>query len=143
MKCQTIIDDKHEEEVLIYAQKRSSLVDEIERLVASNNLTINGTKDDEMIVISPLDVSCFISQNNKVFALIGEEQYKIKERLYQIEEAMDDNYIKINQSCLANIKRIKKFSSSIGGAVMVLFDNGYKDFISRRELKNVKKRMGI
>lgn len=143
MKCQTIIDEKREEEVLIYAQKRSSLVDEIERLVLSNNLTINGTKDDEMIVISPLDVSCFISQNNKVFALIGEEQYKIKERLYQIEEAMDDNYIKINQSCLANIKRIKKFSSSIGGAVMVLFDNGYKDYISRRELKNVKKRMGL
>ena len=143
MKCQTIIDDKHEEEVLIYAQKRSSLVDEIERLVASNNLTIKGTKDDEIIIINPLDVTCFISQNNKVFALIGEEQYKIKERLYQLEEMMDENYIKINQSCLANIKRIDRFSSSLGGAIMVLFDNGYKDYISRRELKKFKERMGL
>ncbi|MDY3890285.1 MAG: LytTR family DNA-binding domain-containing protein [Bacilli bacterium] len=143
MKCQTIIDEKREEEVLIYAQKRSSLVDEIERLVESNNLTIKGTKDDEIIIINPLDVTCFISQNNKVFALIGEEQYKIKERLYQLEEMMDENYIKINQSCLANIKRIDRFSSSLGGAIMVLFDNGYKDYISRRELKNVKERMGL
>ena len=143
MKCQTIIDEKREEEVLIYAQKRSSLVDEIERLVESNNLTIKGTKDDEIIIINPLDVTCFISQNNKVFALIGEEQYKIKERLYQLEEMMDENYIKINQSCLANIKRIDRFSSSLGGAIMVLFDNGYKDYISRRELKRVKERMGL
>lgn len=143
MKCQTIIDEKREEEVLIYAQKRSSLVDEIERLVESNNLTIKGTKDDEIIIINPLDVTCFISQNNKVFALIGEEQYKIKERLYQLEEMMDENYIKINQSCLANIKRIARFSSSLGGAIMVLFDNGYKDYISRRELKKFKERMGL
>lgn len=143
MKCQIIIDEKREEEVLIYAQKRSSLVDEIERLVESNNLTIKGTKDDEIIIINPLDVTCFISQNNKVFALIGEEQYKIKERLYQLEEMMDENYIKINQSCLANIKRIDRFSSSLGGAIMVLFDNGYKDYISRRELKKFKERMGL
>lgn len=143
MKCQTIIDEKREEEVLIYVQKRSSLVDEIERLVESNNLTIKGTKDDEIIIINPLDVTCFISQNNKVFALIGEEQYKIKERLYQLEEMMDENYIKINQSCLANIKRIDRFSSSLGGAIMVLFDNGYKDYISRRELKKFKERMGL
>ena len=143
MQCQTIIDEKREEEVLIYAQKRSSLVDEIERLVESNNLTIKGIKGDEIIIINPLDVTCFISQNNKVFALIGEEQYKIKERLYQLEEMMDENYIKINQSCLANIKRIDRFSSSLGGGIMVLFDNGYKDYISRRELKKVKERMGL
>lgn len=143
MKCQIIIDEKREEEVLIYAQKRYSLVDEIERLVASNNLTIKGTNEDEIIVINPLDVSCFISQNNKVFALIGEQQYKIKERLYQLEEMLDDNYIKINQSCLANIKRIERFSSSLGGSINVLFDNGYSDYIARRELKNVKKRMGL
>ena len=143
MKCQTKIDEKREEEVLINSQKRSSLVDEIERRLESNNLTIKGTKDDEIIIINPLDVTCFISQNNKVFALIGEEQYKIKERLYQLEEMMDENYIKINQSCLANIKRIDRFSSSLGGAIMVLFDNGYKDYISRRELKNVKERMGL
>ena len=143
MKCQTIIDEKREEEVLIYAQKRSSLVDEIERLVESNNLTIKGIKGDEIIIINPLDVTCFISQNNKVFALIGEEQYKIKERLYQLEEMMDENYIKINQSCLANIKRIDRFSSSLGGGIMALFDNGYKDYISRRELKKVKERMGL
>ena len=75
--------------------------------------------------------------------MIGEEQYKIKERLYQLEEMMDENYIKINQSCLANIKRIDRFSSSLGGAIMVLFDNGYKDYISRRELKKFKERMGL
>ena len=52
-------------------------------------------------------------------------------------------YVKINQSCYANIKNIKKFESTIGGSLKVIFKNNYVDYISRRELKNVKERMGL
>ena len=52
-------------------------------------------------------------------------------------------FIKINQSCLANKTKIKRFETTIGGALKVVFKNGYIDFISRRELKNVKNRMGL
>lgn len=142
MKYQTII-NKEREEVLIYCKEKNDLVLEIEKLIESNNMSINGINDNEKIQFNPLDVSCFVSENNKVYALINGERYQIKERLYQLEELLKDHYVKINQSCLANIKRISKFSSSIGGAVLVHFDNGYKDYISRRELKNVKERMGI
>ena len=55
----------------------------------------------------------------------------------------NEYFVKLNQSCLANIKQIKEFKASIGGSVMVIFQNGYKDYISRRELKNVKERIGL
>ena len=41
------------------------------------------------------------------------------------------------------VEQIKEFKASIGGSVMVIFQNGYKDYISRRELKNVKERIGL
>ena len=53
------------------------------------------------------------------------------------------SFIKINQSCLANKKKIKKFEYTIGGSLRVVFKNGYIDYIARRELKNVKERMGL
>ena len=53
------------------------------------------------------------------------------------------SFIKLNQSCIANKNKIKKFESTIGGALKVIFKNGYIDYISRRELKNVKERMGL
>ena len=144
MKCYTYIEKEHEEEVLIYAKERNQLVKDIEDLVASSAVSMTGTYNEEIIKINPLDVCCFISEGNKVFALINDKKYQIKYKLYQLEEQEFNNYfIKINQSCLANIKKIKKFESTIGGALKVIFLNNYVDYISRRELKNVKQRMGL
>lgn len=144
MKCYTYIDKNRDEEVLIYAHERNELVKDIEALVNSSQIEIKGILDDEIIFINPTEVSCFISEANKVYALIDEKRYQIKYRLYQLEELpLNKNYIKINQSCYANIKRIKRFESTITGALRVVFNNGYVDYISRRELKNVKERMGL
>ena len=143
MKCYTYIEKVDEEKVLIYANERNKIIDEIESLVESVNVDLTGTFNDEIIKINISDVSCFISENNKVFALINDKKYQIKQRLYQIEDMNLEQFIKINQSCLANKKKIKKFESTIGGSLKVVFKNGYIDFISRRELKNVKQRMGL
>ena len=56
---------------------------------------------------------------------------------------LDLNFVRINQSCIANINQIKKFSASFNGFLQVHFKNGYIDYVSRRELKNVKERVGI
>ena len=143
MKCYTYINENEEERVLIYAHDRTRLVDDIESLVLSSEIDLTGSYDNEIIKIDINDVVCFISENNKVYALVGDKKYQIKYRLYQIEELNLNMFIKINQSCLANKTKIKKFETTIGGALKVVFKNGYIDFISRRELKNVKKRMGL
>lgn len=143
MKCYTYIEETEEEKVLIYAKERTKLIDDIESLVISSDIDLTGTYNEEIVKINVNDVVCFISENNKVFALINDKKYQIKQRLYQIEEMNLNAFIKLNQSCLANKNKIKKFESTIGGALKVIFKNGYIDYISRRELKNVKQRMGI
>lgn len=143
MKCYTYIEETEEEKVLIYAKERTKLIDEIESLVLSFNIDLTGTCNEEIIKININDVACFISENNKVYALIGKKKYQIKQRLYQIEEMNLKSFIKINQSCIANKNQIKRFESTIGGSLKVIFKNDYIDLISRRELKNVKERIGI
>ena len=143
MKCYTYIEETEEEKVLIYAKERTKLIDDIESLVISSDIDLTGTYNEEIVKINVNDVVCFISENNKVFALINDKKYQIRQRLYQIEEMNLNAFIKLTQSCLANKNKIKKFESTIGGALKVIFKNGYIDYISRRELKNVKQRMGI
>ena len=143
MKCSLFIDKNKEEEILIYAHEETSLVKDIISLATLSDKTLTGTFNEEIKVLAPNEITCFISDNNKVYALIKDKKYVIKKRLYQIEEMMDESFIKINQSCLANRRRILKFQASIGGSLMVIFDNGYKEYVSRRELKNIKQRMGL
>ena len=143
MKCRVILDENREEEIVIYAHRRSALIDQIEALVEEGDRELLGYSQKEIVRITPSEVCCFLVECNKVFALIGNERIQVKQRLYVLEELLDHRFVKINQSCIANMRRIKRFDTSVSGTLAVVFENGYRDYVSRRQLKTVKERMGI
>ena len=137
-----IIDKEHKEEVIVYAKEETQLVKEIKALV-TNEFQLIAYKEGDIFRISPNDVFCFTIEKNKLYAVTEKEKLQIKQRLYQIEEMLGNSFIKINQSSIANVNRIDRFTVSIGGSLVVIFKNGYRDYISRRQAKFVKERMGI
>ena len=143
MKLRIVIDPNRDEEIVINAREKSHLVCEIEELVKNYSVDLIGYTENETVKLDLNDVYCFYTEDNKVFALMENEKYRLKSRLYQIEENLSDNFVKINQSCIANIKKIDRFKVTVGGSLTVVFKNGYVDFVSRRNLKNVKERLGL
>lgn len=143
MKFSFFIDKDKDEEVIVYAHEKTKLIESIENLVNENDFELIGFIDKEAVKIDIADVYCFTVENNKIYAVCEDEKYLLKSRLYQIEEKLSENFIKINQSCIANIRKIRKFDASFSGTLTVIFKNGYKDFVSRRNVKNVKERLGL
>lgn len=143
MKFRFFIDKSRDEEVIVYAHEKTKLVEDIENLVTENNFDLIGYVDREAVKLDLADVYCFTVENNKIYALCEQEKFLIKNRLYQLEEKLTENFIKINQSCIANVRKIRKFDASFSGTLTVIFKNGYKDFVSRRNVKNVKERLGL
>lgn len=143
MKLKITIDRNREEEILVFVHERTKLIDDIERLAGDYEKEIIGYKDGEMQKLSLVQVSCFTVENNKVYAMVGEDKLQVKMRLYQLENVLGDSFIKINQSCIANINEIKKFDTSISGTLKVIFKNGCSDYVSRRNIKKVKERLGV
>lgn len=143
MKCTLIITNEHQEEVVIYARERTKLTDDIEALVIGSVTEIIGYGENQAIRLKTDEVTCFMVEDSKVYALTDKEKYQLKQRLYQLEEMLPDNFVKINQSCIANIRQIKKFDTSISGTLVINFKNGYKDYVSRRQMKTVKERFGL
>ena len=143
MKCKVFIDKNHEEEVVIYSHQRNSLVEQIESLVNFQEIEITGYKEQETVKLDLSEIFCFICEENKIYALTEKERFKIKLRLYQLEEKLPRNFVKLNQSCIGNVKKIQRFNASFGGSLSVEFKNGYKDYVSRRQLKIVKERFGF
>ena len=143
MKLRIVIDKNRDEQILIYAHEKTALICDIEQLVNNNSFDLTGYGETETIKLNLYEICCFITEENKVYALTEKGKYRLKTRLYQIEQNLNDNFVKINQSCIANIKKIDKFKASVGGALTVIFKNGYEDYVSRRNLKNVKERLGL
>ena len=142
MKITIITDKTKDEEIIIRVHEKTELIEKIEKLANETSDGFIGYKENEAMMLDINDINCFITENNKVFAMT-DEKLLIKERLYKVEEKLDDNFIKINQSCLANIKKIVKVQATFSGSLSVVFRNGYTDYISRRNLKNVKERLGV
>ncbi len=143
MKLKIFIDKNREEEILIYAHKKTPLTDTIEQLVSENGIDIIGYTDNETVKLDVSEICCFSVDDSKVFAHAISGKYRVKQRLFQLEEKLPDSFMKINQSCLANIRMIERFDASFSGSLLVKFKNGSSDYISRRQMKQVKERFGI
>lgn len=143
MNCKLFVDKNRDEEVHIYAHEESSLTRAIVKLVEENNTELIGYIDREAVVLDLFTVNCFVVEDNKVYALTHKGKLSVRLRLYQLEEKLPDNFIKVNQSCIANIKQIRSFDALISGSMRVKFKNGYEDFVSRRQVKSVKERLGL
>ena len=143
MKIKVVIDKEKEEEIIIYAHEKNELITSIENLVINSQMKLIGNVKGAMYPLNIKDISVFYTKDNKVYANALGKPYLLNYRLYKIEENLNDSFVKINQGCIVNISQIKRFETTVGGFVQVVLKDGYKDYISRRELKNVKRRMGL
>ncbi|MEE1010884.1 MAG: LytTR family DNA-binding domain-containing protein [Acutalibacteraceae bacterium] len=143
MKFRLIIDNNREEEVIVYSHKESDLTDEIRRLVENEANEIIGYIEREAYKLSTSEIYCVVAEDNNVYAITEKSRFRVKLRLYQLEEILGDDFVKINQSCIVNIRKIRKFDSSLGGMLKVVLTNGYSDYVSRRNIRYVKERLGV
>ncbi len=146
MKYTLHITDEFDEEIIIYARQKNELIDEIERLINAkkqNTPPLIGYINNDIIEIKPEEVYCFYIENKKLFASLIRGDALIKRRLYEIEEILGNDFVKINQSTIANMKLVDHFSVSIGASLTVHFKNVRHDYVSRRQMKSVKERLGI
>ena len=142
MKLEIITDENCEEKIVIYQHNENPLTEKIKQLVEETEEII-GYKEKEILKLNPYDVFCVTVMENKVCAVLKDETYQLKERLYTLEEKLPQVFIKINQSCIANIEKIERFDASISGTLKLTFKNGWTDYVSRRQLKSIKERLGI
>lgn len=143
MKISVFIDKNREEEIAIYAHEETELIKQIKALVTDFSSQITGFKDSEIFQLKATDIYFFTVENNKLFAITENDKFLLKNRLYNIEQGLSSDFIKINKSCIANIKKIDRFDASISGTLIVKFKNGYTDYVSRRSVKAVKERLGL
>ena len=135
--------ENNEYEVNAYGPKKNNLLIMIEKLCMQDNKKIIGYLNNEIKEIDPYLVDCFITIDDKVYAVYKKEKYHVKYRLYELYDLLNDSYIYINQGCLANINRIDHFEVNISTALLVVFKSGIKEYVSRRRLKEVKERLGL
>ena len=143
MKYKLIIDKNADEEIIAIVHEPSSLTQQIENLVCSYSGTdsIRGHKDDEMRRLTFQEIECITVLDRKVIAIdVNGNQYRIQDRLRDLEDVLPSYFIRINKSTLANEHRILRFDAAFSGGVDAVFQCGYREYVSRRCFSQIRRR---
>ena len=141
MKFKLIIDKEKDEEVVVTAHNRTPLIDEIETLISKHTDRIPGYTEDDIKMLSVSEIECITVLDGKTYAIdYKNRQYRLKQRLYELEAALPPSFIRINKSTLANENRLDHFAVTYCGGVDAVFQCGYTEYVSRRCFAQIKRR---
>ena len=143
MKYELIIDRDAQESVIVTARAPSALTQKIEDLVRTYSGTdsILGSREDELRRLLFSDIECITILDRKVMAIDREgKEYRIQERLRDLEHLLPSYFIRINKSTLANEHRIARFDAGFSGSVDAVFHCGYREYVSRRCFAQIRRR---
>ena len=143
MKYKLIIDKNAEEEIIAVVHAPSELTQQIENLVCSFSGTDNiiGYRDGEKQKLTFQEIECITILDRKVIAIDGKgNQYRIQDRLRDLEDVLPSYFIRINKSAIANEHRILRFDAAFSGGVDAVFKCGYREYVSRRCFAEIRRR---
>ena len=144
MKFRLIIDKEKDEEVVATVHQRSPLIEEIESLILNHTDRIPGYLEDEIKMLTVSEIECVTVLDGKTYAIdSGNRHYRLKQRLYELEQQLPASFIRINKSALANEKALDRFAVAYTGAVDAVFKCGYREYVSRRCFAQIKRRFEV
>ena len=129
-----VVTDKITDEINTLAKK---LAQDTPQLLA-------GLQGDILKVLDQHDIIRLYATNGKVYAETEDGEYQLRLRLYELEERLDkDDFVRISNSEIINLKKVKGFDLSYTGTIRVSFQNDTVTYVSRRYVKKIKQVLGI
>lgn len=142
MKFTLIIDKEKDEEMVVTVHNRTALIDEIEALISRHTDRIPGYAEDDIKMLSVSQIECITVLDGKTYAIDSKNhRYRLKQRLYELEQQLPPSFIRINKSALANETRLDRFQVTYAGSVDAVFKCGYTEYVSRRCFAQIKRRL--
>ncbi len=146
MKIQIEIDQTLEsDEVIIRCRQLNREVAEIEKAIresAGAQSRIVFYKGELEYYFPLEEVLFFETDANGISAHTRRDIYKIKYRLYELEERLPGYFLRISKSAILNTKKIFAIDRNISSASLVSFQGTHKQvYVSRRYYKLLKDRL--
>ena len=144
MKLELNIDEKVKETlVVVSANKIDKEVQNLINYIEYSSEYLIGIVEDKASIIDIDEIIRVYIEDRKTFVVTLKDTYVVKKKLYEVENMVTRNFIKISQSEIANIKFIKNLDFSNTGTIVIKYKNSDISYVSRRMIKEFKLILGI
>ena len=100
-------------------------------------------KGSDIALLEFSDVFMFRVEDKQVKVYTENNEYLIKKPLYQLEETLGSDFVRISKTTIVNLKKIERVAPSLRGMMFIQLKNGLKDNISRKYLPEFKQALDL
>lgn len=100
-------------------------------------------KGSDIALLEFSDVYMFRVENKQVKVYTENSEYQIKKALYQVEENLPSDFVRISKTTIVNLKKVERVAPSLRGMMFIQLKNGLKDNISRKYLPDFKQALDL
>jgi DNA-binding LytR/AlgR family response regulator len=104
---------------------------------------IAAKKGSDIALLQFSDIYMFRVEDKQVNAYTQNNVYIIKKPLYQVEESLNGDFVRISKTTIVNLKKIQRVAPSLKGMMFIELKNGLKDNISRKYLPGFKRALDL
>jgi len=140
MKIKIEIDDGlAEEEIVIRCKSLNEDVISIQKRITdavNSRMQLDVTKGEKEYYITIDEILFFETDSSGVVVHTANQIYETKHRLYELEDLLPGNFIRVSKSTILNSAKVRAIHKNITGASEVEFTGTNKKvFVSRNYLK--------
>ena len=140
-----VLDEKYiEPKVTIQTKEKNEQVENIiyaiENASGNDFPTIPAHSDEEWVeILSQRDIVRAYTQGRKVIVQTEMGKYTVRRTLSGLEEDLNPKrFLRISQSEIVNLNKVKCFDINIAGTIGIEFDGGGKSWVARSRVKAIK-----
>ena len=100
-------------------------------------------KGSDITLLELKDIFMFRVEEKQVKVYTENKEYVIKKPLYQVEENLSTDFVRISKTTIVNLKKIERVAPSLKGMMFIQLKNGLKDNISRKYLSDFKNALDL
>lgn len=100
-------------------------------------------KGSDIALLELGDIYMFRVEDKQVNVYTQDSSYVVKKALYQVEESLNGDFVRISKTTIVNLKKIQRVAPSLKGMMFIELKNGLKDNISRKYLPDFKRALDL
>lgn len=137
--------DLNDDEIIIIHNVKSDLINSLQVFLLSESIKSSPLKlykGDTEYFIKLSEILFFETYDNSVFAHTYSDAYKSDYRLYELEDLLSDNFIRISKSTIVNLNYIVSIKRNFGSSSTINFSDSFKEVeVSRKYLPILKEEL--
>ena len=133
-----------EDYVEFHVRQVTEEVSKLAEIIEKHDSVLTGTDQyDRTVMIQPDEIVALHAEKKWCRIFTETADYSCRKRLYELEEILGPEYMRISKSIIVNVRKIESVEAVFNGMMLLHMKNGSKEYVSRTYLPNLKSFLGL